>query len=505
MKTLASILDNGLRNKSDTALCDGERSFTFEDVNSEVEKIVDILTNKINPLDRIIVLAEKKVETIFLAIAIWKCGGVYCPIDVDLPEERRASIVNNIQPAMVLSPSNLFDLLTSMPDVLSNRKEIGVEDAAIIIHTSGSTGTPKGVVLSHMSVVSYMESHSKVFDLNSDSRCFNTASFHYDVSIQDTFMPLYLGAYVYINNNFFIPSLILPVLKNEKISHLTIVSSVLTLITLTEEELKSFNLDIRSISTGAELCEPETINTWINSIDDLLVVNGYGPSEVNSATVSYKIRKDNAGVSSYYPIGFPNEGVLERLISDKDEVISLKNKRGELVLGGNQIMMGYWSNPGATERAFIFIDGNKYYKTGDVCSYNDEGALVYHERLDFEVKINGRRINLLEISRLSSEILDIPSIKIGAVKNNNTTFIYLLIYSDDLAEKLFEDGIDRLLNELKIKFPDYMIPKVVVLAEDLKITASGKFNHKYYEDLIRSNNYKPLIDLTNEFSERHFV
>ena len=71
------------------------------------------------------------------------------------------------------------------------------EDPAYIIFTSGSTGAPKGVEISVGSLVAYFGNHNEVLRFTPDSRVFSLAPFHFDVSIEDTLLPLSLGAFVY--------------------------------------------------------------------------------------------------------------------------------------------------------------------------------------------------------------------------------------------------------------------------------------------------------------------
>lgn len=475
------------------AINDGKTSFTYKQLNDVSDTLAkQLVAAGIQKGDRVCLIAKKCAELIPFAIAIWKAGAVYSPLDPELPTERLENILNNITPFALIHPQadtkrmeainvplkRTFESChteTNLPDV--TLPEVTEDDNAVIIHTSGSTGLPKGVVLQHKSTVAYFNSHRLVFNTSNESRCMNTASFHFDVSIQDTFLPLFFGAYIYLYRNFFIPELVLPLIQKEQFTIITAVSTILNLITGDLANLDKYQFpNLRYVSMGAEVCPVKLVNKWLETQPGLVVINNYGPSEVNSATVCYPIKKAEVNRESYYPIGKANDKVKAVLLDDDKQVITNANTNGELLLGGPQLMKEYWNNPEATENAFEYVDGEKYYKTGDICFYDENNDLVYNGRKDFEVKFNGRRINMLEITGMVQDKFPVQSVEGHHAELNGRHYLILLMQVEDYAN--IATLKDEMVKHLKEKLPAHSIPNVFSFFDTPVQTSSGKTNKK---------------------------
>jgi D-alanine--poly(phosphoribitol) ligase subunit 1 len=500
------------------AINDGKTQFSYKalsDISDNLAK--QFIAAGIKKGDRVCLVAKKCAEIIPYAIGIWKAGAVYTPLDYELPPERFENILSNIMPFALIYPQSESKRMENVEVPLKQTfeschipvntgdvllPEVNEDDNAVIIHTSGSTGLPKGVVLQHKSLVAYFNSHRQVFNTTHESRCLSTASFHFDVSIQDTFLPLFFGAYIYVFRSFFIPELVLPLIQKEKFTIITAVSTIFALITGDLANLDKYSFpDLKFVSMGAEVCPVKLVNKWLETQPGLVVINNYGPSEVNSATVCYRITKAEANRESYYPIGKPNAGVKSVLVNDNREVITTAHTDGELYLGGLQLMHYYWNNPQATENAFDFIDGEKYYKTGDICFYDEQQNLVYNGRKDFEVKFNGRRINMLEITGMVQERFPVKSVEGHHTQIEGRHYLMLLMQVDNY------EGLHTLKEEmvkyLREKLPAHSIPNVFSFFDVPVQTSSGKTNKKLLaestEDALKKNTADLFFYQDNEF------
>ena len=495
-KVLAQIVaEHSVNTPNKIAVSDGTIDYTYAELESISNKLASqFIEDGVKKGDRICLIAKKSSTIIVFAIAIWKAGGIYSPLDAELPKARLEKIIKNITPSAIVGMQNdkkLFEQL-KIPiqyffdnyleviesTMLVEFPEVNEEDNAIIIHTSGTTGLPKGVVLQHQSVVAYFNSHRFIFNTNNESRCLNTSSFHYDVSIEDAFQALYFGAYVYLYNYFFTPEIALPLIQEERFSLITAVSTVLSLITGDLENLDEYEFtDLKFISVGAEVCSVQLLNKWLQTNPDLVIVNGYGPSEVNPVTVSHPIYEPDVNRTTYYPIGKAHRGVKAVLVDEGNQVISEVDKDGELLLGGKQLMNYYWANEEATKKAFVIIEGDKYYRTGDICYYDEDENLVYNGRKDFEVKYNGRRINLNEITAMVENEFHFIGVDCHQIKiDDSTSYLNMLIKVKDYER--VEERRNSILTYLREKLPHHSIPNIYSFYDQEIRSSSGKIDRK---------------------------
>jgi D-alanine--poly(phosphoribitol) ligase subunit 1 len=493
--SLADLLHPQLQiNERRQAVSDGELSFTFRELESLASRFAsELIRQGLRRGDRVVVLAPQTASIVPAALGIWKAGGIYAPVDTTLPAERFRAIVANIQPAFIALVGGLelpwptsFDVpvvkLNSLVDSeLPRAPDLGSADAlpmlngddlAVIIHTSGSTGLPKGVTLSHGSVLAYFDGHRRVYDFTSESRCLNLTSFHFDVSFQDLFMPLSCGAYVLINTDMLIPWLILPKIQEEALTHVICASSILALFTGDYSNLTKYDLSsLRAIGFGGELTDPKLVNAWMETAPGLRLVNCYGPTEANSASLSYVIDAATQRKSGYYPIGKPHKDVLTLLLDDDNDTIVSDDEVGELVVGGPVLMHGYWNNPIATERAFLQIDGERFYRTGDLCSKDPDGNFVFHGRKDSEIKIAGRRVNLLEISERLSTVDLITNSHVTSVEVSGVKTLVALCEVKSSPDSKWLSDLPEMLNQY---FPSHMRPRHFGLYRERLRTSTGK-------------------------------
>jgi amino acid adenylation domain-containing protein len=486
------------------AVDDGELSFTFGELEALASKFASELVRQgVRRGDRVVVLAPQGAGIVPTALGIWKAGGVYAPVDVTLPAGRFQAIAANIQPKVIALAAN-FEFPWSVPlgiPVVRLNDQVNCEpvdtpgpsgagslpllngdDLAVIIHTSGSTGLPKGVTLSHGSVLAYFDGHSRIYEFTDRSRCLSLTSFHFDVSFQDLFMPLSCGSFVHVNTDMLIPWLILPKIREAALTHVICASSILALFTGDYNNLAKYDLSsLGTIGFGGELTDPKLVGAWLEAVPGLRMVNCYGPTEANSASLSYVIDASNRNTSGYYPIGKPHKGVLAVLLGEDNRTIVCHDEVGELVIGGPGLMRGYWNNPAATEATFLHLNGERFYRTGDLCSRDPEGNFVFQGRKDSEIKIAGRRVNLLEISERLNTIEMITNSHVTSIDVSGVKTLVALCEMKGALDARWLSGIQEVINKY---FPSYMRPRHYGFYHERLHTSTGKTDVRRLTSLL---------------------
>lgn len=469
------------------AVHDGRSGLTFAELERQARALAAWLSEQgVGRGDRVAILAEKCAIMPALAIGIWKCGAVYVPLDAAQPVPRLRGLLGRLQPRVVIAlddrePADAdvrwvgrtrLDAVLSGPAPERPTVAHRPEDTAYIIFTSGSTGEPKGVEISVASLVAYFGNHNEVLRFTPDSRVFSLSPFHFDVSIEDTLLPLSLGAFVHQFRGVHAGAVMRAIIKRERITHLIAVSTLLTMITENGRHVTRENFpSLEMVMTGAEVCDPGVINVWKNGLPEVRVINVYGPTEATIVCVAHEIERVDTERLSSYPIGRPLRGVAARIVADGAEVHE-HGRVGELWIGGEQVMRGYFGQPEETARRVVEVDGVRYYRTGDMCSYDEDGNIVFRGRNDDEVKLAGRRIHLGEIRQT---VLGSPGVEraaVALVPRHGHDVIALVVMAPDRA--VVEDVEKRLADLL----PVYMRPTLVAWSPVLTVSSTGKTDEK---------------------------
>jgi acyl-CoA synthetase (AMP-forming)/AMP-acid ligase II len=141
---------------------------------------------------------------------------------------------------------------------------------------------------------------------------------------------------------------------------------------------------------------------------------------------------------------------------------------GELWIGGEQVMRGYFGQPEETARRVVEVDGVRYYRTGDVCAYDEDGDLVFRGRNDDEVKLAGRRIHLGEIRQTALSCPGVERAAVALVPRHGHDVIALVALA---PERAVVADLEKLLAD---QLPEYMRPMVVGWSPVLAVSSTGK-------------------------------
>ena len=479
------------------AVADGKSVFSFR----ELERGATRLAHRLEAAgvvrgSRVVVFGAKNAIMPVTAVAAWKLNAIYIPLDGSMPFARAHALLDRIKPQAIIAldgtvgaDARLADTLITRIDeqqlveMLSDPQPVeplsrGLQPdehaPAYIIFTSGSTGTPKGVEVSVGSLRSYFRNHNKVLRFDASSRIFSLAPFHFDVSIEDTLLPLSVGAYVFQFRGVHAGAIMRATLSRENVTHLIAVSTLLTLITGGPGDLRreSFPL-LRAVMTGAEVCDPAIINAWKTSLPSVQLFNAYGPTEATIVCMNYEIEAADIKRSSAYPIGRPLDGVHAIVVDHASgQRISTHGVSGELWIGGPQVMNGYFDQPEETAKVVVERDGVRYYRTGDICSYEACGEIIFHGRADDEVKISGRRVHLGEVRQMILALPGVSRAAVAVVTRNGRDQIGAVAMAADMGI------LAQIEKHLAEQLPEYMRPSVLAWSPEPQMTSTGKTDEK---------------------------
>lgn len=377
--------------------------------------------------------------------------------------------------------------ITRLSFTASNKTEIG-ESSKIdfdenkpiyVIYTSGTTGKAKGVIVSYFHFFSYIEKILNYYNFNENDVFSQMSEITFDLSLQDLCSSILSGGtLIPIPKAYlFCPAPIISKFKITVFHAVPYVISMLKKMEMLEPEL------MNSIRISIFVGEPlwyEQVRDWIKSCPNSIVYNTYGPTETTVIIMRYKVYdpkimtidalKELEGV---VPLGTTFPRAKAGIFNDYNVELA-KNEIGQIYLAGDQVGLGYLNSKEKTNEAFLNLDGTLWYKTGDNGYVDDNGNFIFKGRRDDQVKINGFRVDLLEIDeklRLASKrrAMSIP------LRNelNQITNLVAAVEGDE-DNKIKDDIVSTLKNYL----PFYMQVHDIVFIKEFPVNYNGKLDRK---------------------------
>lgn len=457
------------------AIQQNEKSLTYQQVWEQAYLIAQVLKKETSLW--VAVKVNKCVEVLPALLGCWMAGKGYVPIHPTYPTERVQFILSDCQTQTIIDPAHqtitfqnqLIHWKNLQSEETQNTISIDLQNPAYLLFTSGSTGKPKGVPIHHSQLATFIDAmclHQPIH-FSSHDRFLQMFEFTFDLSVFSTFFPLCFGASTHLLPNDGIAAFnIIQVLEEQSITIALMVPSVLNYLKPYFEEIHLPHLRY-NLFCGEPL-KWNILKEWKECIPNAYIENVYGPTE---ATIFV----------SYYPISEKTEQECWNDIVPIGKALPhthLYLLEDELIISGKQVTSGYWNNPIKTQETFFEKDGVYHYKTGDICKLNENQDFLYIERKDFQVKIDGYRVELSEIEKVAYEWLQEESVAIAVLNPQNTFSLHFFV----------KKGTNTLAlqNHFEKYLPPYMLPKYIHEIESFPINLSGKLDRKQLMEIAKA-------------------
>lgn len=485
-----------------TAVIEENKQITFHQIykgsRAVAAGIVEQNPTAIN--QPIAVYLPKSINCVLADLGTIYSGNAYMNLDVKSPKKRILAILDQIQPACILTEKKRMAELSDVgvpllciedlqntqmrdPQSINKRLEGIIDtDPLCIINTSGSTGTPKGVVLNHRSFIDFTEWAIDTLQIGDSERVGSLSPAVFDIYSFELCMLMAKGSTMVILSESMtaFPSKLLEQMERESVSFIFWVPTIMVNIA-NMDLLSRFPLPaLKAVWFAGEVLPTKQFNYWRRCLPEARFINLYGPIEITLDCIYY-IAERQLSDDEPIPIGFPCRNT-DVLLLKEDNTLAEQGEEGEICIRGTSLAMGYYRNPQKTAEVFVQNPLNTaypelIYRTGDMAYVNGQGEYIFRGRKDTLVKHMGYRIELAEVEHIAGFAL--PEIQNCCVLYHKEKKEIVLIYE---SEKEIQPSDARKV--LAQHCPKYMIPVKYVRLESLPMNTNGKVDRLCVQEML---------------------
>jgi amino acid adenylation domain-containing protein len=506
------------------AVVGGADAVTYEQLDSLSNRLARLLRERgCGKGDRVALLMPKSPMAIVALLGIYKADAVYVPLDPSSPIERLKKILGSCDNRWVLAAGPVTTVLAELLEEPRWRETLSVgwlhdpiaagstfpidlalddlldvdpgpveslngpDDPAHILFTSGSTGTPKGVVITHGSVIRFVEWATRYFGIEPSDRLSAHAPLHFDLSFLDIFGAAAVGAEIRLvpPELNVLPRKLVEFIRRSELTQWFSVPSILTYLAKFDVVAIDDFPKLRRLLWAGEVLPTPTLIYWMKRLPHVRFTNLYGPTETTTASSYYSVPACPGDSRAAIPIGSACEGE-ELLVLDESLLPARHGETGDLFIGGAGLARGYWRDPERTAAAFIphpQRPAERIYRTGDVGRIGDDGLVYFVGRKDSQIKSRGYRIELGEIEAALNAVDGVQSCAVVPLPTDS--FEGTVICCAYQAANGFELSPAVLRRALSRRVPAYMLPARWLAFDELPSNANGKIDRRRLQEVFR--------------------
>jgi amino acid adenylation domain-containing protein len=439
----------------------------------------------VGPETLVALVLDRSPDFVIAALATWKAGAAYLPIDPLWPSERVRLILEDARAPILIrsgmdSQIELSQELAKQVDISDLRSLLCAYSSdtlpikrqksqlAYVIYTSGSTGRPKGVEITHENLLNLVHWHQAAFAVSSAERATMLASPGFDAAVWEIWPYLAAGASLHVppETTRVSPRSLRDWMLAQQITISFVPTPIAQRLLFLDWPAET---PLRFLLTGADV-----LQQYPPAGLPFTLVNNYGPTECTVVALSGPVTPHDR-LAALPSIGRPISNTQIFLLDDNLQRVPIGSV-GELHIAGASVGRGYLHDPELTREKFIPnpFDKNpasRLYKTGDLACTLPDGSYEFVGRTDDQVKIRGYRIEPNEVSAALCKHESVQSGIVVPVKEpsgNHFLAAYLVLKQGAQVDA------GTLRKYLQAHLPDYMIPNAFVVLDSFPLTTNGK-------------------------------
>jgi fatty-acyl-CoA synthase len=518
----ANLVATASRHPERTAIDYYGSRITYAELKRQVDALAGFLQQRYGVArgERVLLYAQNCPQFIIAYYAILRADAVVVPVNpMNRTEELRHyvadsdariaiagnDVLRHIEPLGLehLLPVAYSDYVTSatdlpLPDFVKTQSQdgswvraisanlepgphlAGPEDLAVMPYTSGTTGKPKGCMHTHANVqattVPYL--HWRGAQDQSVVLC-AMPMFHVTGMQAGMNAPIHIAATLVVLSRWDRDCAAMQI-ERARVTNWSAITTMLVDF-LGNPKLKDFDLSSLRVLGGGGAAMPEALARRLEEVIGLPFVEGYGLSETMAPThINPPLRPKRQCA------GIPFFNTDARVI-DVESLQELgPNQVGEIIVRGPQVFRGYWKQPEATAQAFLFHDGKRFFRTGDLGYYDEEGYFFITDRLKRMINCSGFKVWPAEVE---SMLYAHPAIQEACVIAARDGYRGETVKAVVVLKTALKDTTQKeIIDWARERMATFKVPRVVEFVSELPKTSTGKI---LWRELQEDENRKP--------------
>jgi len=346
------------------------------------------------------------------------------------------------------------------------------EDVVMLPYTGGTTGAPKGVMITHHNIISNQAQYAEVTKVlgSGQETVVGFMPFYHAAGGMSLFYVIFRGNTIVIVTTPDIDD----ILENIVRYNATYFISAPTMYEILKDYEKTDRVKwkkIKMIISGADSLNEFTARDWEERTQSR-ITEGYGMTETTALTHFNVLGKERYG-----SIGVPMCNTDSAILDPEHDTYLPPGEIGEIVVSGPQITKGYWQKPDATRDCESVIEGQRWWRTGDLGRMDVDGYFYVYDRKRDLIKYKGLRVYAREVEEV---LKDHPCIKEVGVVGVSDPMVgqnvkAVIVLESDARGKLSEGDI---MEYCKDKLAPYKIPRIIEFVGEIPKTDIGKVSRR---------------------------